>query len=147
MQPLDGNSKYNLFFILIVNEHNFNLSSLSTYSTEYSFFGYPNYFINYNFYIISEGRYSQNCEDLRYLMVQVPIKKNIQSIIVTYSINNIYGYPKYYKTEIGINGINNYFYINNLKYENTLYYISPILSDNEIFTYFLNFFFDKEKNR
>ena len=147
LQPLDGNSKYNLFFILIANEHNFNLSTLSIYSIDHSFFGYSNYYINYNFYLISEGRFSQNGEDLRYLMVQVPIKKNIQSINVTYSINNIYGYPKDYNTEIGINGINNYFYINNLKYENTLYYISPTLSNNEIFTYFLNFFFDKEKNK
>ena len=146
--PLDGDSKYNLFFILIINEQNFNLSFLSIYSIVYHYFGYSNsnYYINYNFYFISEGRYSQDGEKLRYLLVQVPIIKDVQNIFITYSINNIYGYPKCYSTEIEINGINNYFYINNLKYENTYYYTYPTLSNNEIFTYFLNFFFDKEKN-
>ena len=91
LKSLDGNSKYNLFFILIVNEHNFNLSSLSIYSIDYSFFGYSNSYIKYNFYLISEGRFSQNGEDLRYLMVQVPIKKNIQNFFATYSITNING--------------------------------------------------------
>jgi len=81
LQSLDGNSKYNLFFILIVNEHNFNLSSLSIYSIDYSFFGYSNYYINYNFYLISEGRFSQNSEDLRYIYMRfmtphiLPVKK------------------------------------------------------------------------
>ena len=148
LQPLDGNSKYNLFFILIVNELNFNLSFLSIYSIDYKFFGFSNSYdyINYNFYFISEGRFSQNDENLRYLIVQVPIKKDIQRIFITYTINNIYGY-KYYNTEIGINKINNYFYIDNLKYENTYYNSYPTLDINEIFAYFLNFFFDKEKNK
>ena len=149
LQPLDTDSKYNLFFILIVNEQNYKISFLSAYSIEYKYFGFSNsyYYINYNFNFISDGRFSQDGENLRYLMVQVPIKKNIQKIFIIYSIQNLYGYPTVHKTEIGINGINNYFYINNLKYENTYYYIYPTLNNNDIFTYFLNFFFDKEKNK
>ena len=148
LQPLDGDSKYNLFFILIIYEQNFNLSFLSIYSIEYRFFGYSHSYdyINYNFNLISEGRYSQDGENLKYLIVQVPIKKNIRNISIIYSINNVYGY-KNYSTNIGVNEINNYFYINNLKYESNYYYTYPTLNINEIFTYFLNFFFDKEKNK
>jgi len=162
VQSLNTESENNLFFILIINEQNINYSYLSVYSINNSFFGNLggwfnfnfNFFYrqtsyyNYYFSIINERRVFNNYGIYRILMIQVPIEKNTQTIYIEYSLNTFYGY-KNYITQIDINSISNYFYINNLNYyDNTVYfYYYLTLNNNEIFAYFLDFFFDKEKNK
>jgi hypothetical protein len=78
-------------------------------------------------------------------MIQVPIEKKTDTINITFTYPS-YGYYSSNKyqhdnTQIDIKGIKNFFYINNLNYQYNI-----TLDNNQIFAYFLNFFFDKEKN-
>jgi hypothetical protein len=164
VQSLSTDSQNKLFFILIINEQNINYSYLSIYSIDNSsflnsarwfnfninfynyFFSQTNYY-NYYFNIINEQKCFNNYGIYRLLMIQVPIEKKYSTIYVEYSLNTFYGY-KNYITQIDINNTSNNFFINNLNYyDNTVYfYFYLTLNNNDIFTYFLNFFFDKEKN-
>ena len=93
-----------------------------------------------------EKEVTNNYGIYRLLMIQVPIEKKTETIFITYT------YPSYRyfgewqynndHTQIDIKGIENYFYIDNLEYQ-----YNKTLDYNQIFTYFLNFFFDEEKNK
>jgi len=159
VQPLNTDSEKYLFFILIINEQNINYSGLSIYSIDnsgrwlnwnffnHSFFSQTIYYYNYYFNIINEQKFFNNYGIYRILMIQVPIEKKYSTIYIEYLLNTFYGY-KNYITQIDINNTCNNFFINNLNYyENTVYfYYYLTLSNNDIFTYFLNFFFDNKKN-
>ena len=159
VQPLNTDSEKYLFFILIINEQNINYSGLSIYSIDnsgrwlnwnffnHSFFSQTIYYYNYYFNIINEQKFFNNYGIYRILMIQAPIEKKYSTIYIEYLLNTFYGY-KNYITQIDINNTCNNFFINNLNYyENIFYfYYYLTLSNNDIFTYFLNFFFDNKKN-
>jgi len=150
LNPLDRDSKYNLFFIFIISEQYINNSFLSIYSViednnYFRLFGSNNSYYNYSFKIINEERIYNY---YRLLMIQVPIEKKTDTIFITYTYPyyefGYYSSNKYNhdSTQIEIKGIQNFFYINNLSYKYNI-----TLDNNQIFAYFLNSFFDKEKNK
>ena len=146
LKPLDKDSKYNLFFLLVINEQNINNSFLSVYSfinNYYGMFQSKSYF-NYAFNIINEERISDNLNNYRILLIQVPIEQKTETIFITYRYPSYGNFENYINdsTKIDINGLQNYFYINNLNYQ-----YHKALDNNQIFTYFFNFFFDKQKNK
>ena len=156
IQSIIKDSKYNIFFLLIIYDKYINHLSLSTYVYISSFFGFSYIIIDYPHYFINEQNIIKKNEKVKYIMVQVPIKKDTRKLSISFCIDYYYRNSKFYDTQIDIkNGIENYFFINNLNYcENyNLYYYNyynyyffPTLNDNDLFAYFLIYFFDKEKN-
>ena len=147
-------SKYNLFFILILKEENINKSYLSIFKYNSYFFGFKEEYINYSHYFLDQNEKTKNYEKIRILMVQVPLEKKIKKLTINLLIDISYNYNFNYKTDIDIRDeIENYFYLDNLNYYEYKYYSSyyssyyPTLNKNEIFTYFLNYFFNEKNNK
>ena len=143
-------SQYNLFFILILKEKDINKSYLSAFKDNSNFF-FKEEYINYSHYFIDEEEKKKNYENIKVLMVQVPIEKKIKNLTINLLIEFSSYYNKNYKTNIDIeDGIENYFYLDNLNYNEYEYIYSsyyPTLDKNEIFTYFLNYFFNEKNNK
>ena len=102
--------------------------------------------------------------NLKCILVQVLTKKDIKNLKVSFCIHreNYYYYNYYYTsyygynynyynniykdiydTDIEVNKIENFFYIDNLNYKHYCY----SLNNNELFDYYINFFFDKNYNQ
>ena len=146
IQTMIEDSKYNVFFILIIQDKNLNNLFLSTYENVTGYFSFLSTFIDYKHYFIYEEKEQKNHENVRYLLVQVPRQKNLNKLTIELCINK-YGYFYSYKTDIDIKSeIENYFFINNLNYYSFYYNDYPTLKNNDIFAFFLNYFF-KNKDK
>ena len=78
-------------------------------------------------------------------MVQVPIIKNLDKLSIYAAISDKDGLSKYENTiKIEPNKAN-YFYINNLYFNNGKYF--PIITDNEIYSCYLDFYFKLDNDK
>ncbi len=141
-------SKYNIFFILIIEEKNINQSFLSTFSNETGYFSFSSTYINYTFYFINEVEDSKNNEKINYFLVQVPIKNDTKKLTVKFVIERSYNYISFETDIERKNGVENFFFIDNLKYYSYYSYYNnyPTLNNNQIFKFYLNYFFNKKNN-
>ena len=147
--PIIKDSKFNIFFILIIHEKNIRDSYISIYEDESKFYSFSSNYTNYMPYFINEENKKQNYESIKYIMVQVPIKKDVKKLTINFGIKISYNYYNSYESNIEIGkGIENYFFIDNLNYYSYFSYYKnyPTLNNNEIFKYFLNYFFNKKTN-
>ena len=141
-------SKYNIFFILIIEEKNINQSFLSTFSNETGYFSFTSTYINYTFYFINEVKDIKNNEKINYFLVQVPIKNDTKKLTVKFVIERSYNYISFETDIERKNGVANFFFIDNLKYYSYYSYYNnyPTLNNNQIFKFYLNYFFNKKNN-
>ena len=140
IQPIIADSKYNYFFILVIPQKLMDSIKISIYE-KISFYteemNIQSYYILYQSYFISETKGNKLNEDLNYILVQTPVRKDTTKLKIMVEMNEIQ-YPGeiYNKTQE-----NNYFHPNNALYAFKDY----ALTKNQIFETYLNFFFD-EKN-
>ena len=135
IQPLITDAKYNIFFLLPFLEKMINDLNIYIYLNEsnlikssYTLFKY--YFINEYTYI---NIYN---EQIKCLLVQIPLNKAIHKLTIDLSIENQYQTYNY-NTEIDVKyEANNYYYLDNINNRITL-------TNNRIITYYLNFFLDE----
>ena len=132
--PLIKGAKYNIFFIIPLLEKKLKTIYLSTYVNESSF--YSKSYTIYNHYIISENPFVNIYkENIKCIMIQIPSNEKINNLSICVKIEE-----KIYNSVIKMKKEKeNYFYIQNLNNEITI-------SDDLIFTYFLHFFFNNQKN-
>ena len=134
IDPLIKDSKYNIFFILPIKEKDINELYLVTYRDESSF--YKSSYIIYNFYFVNENNFQNtNNEKIKCLLVQIPLNEPLKKLIII--IENTYK-DKEYKTEIEVNELMNFFYIDNINN-----FIS--INNNKIIKYYYDFFFEKNE--
>ena len=134
INPLIKDSKYNIFFILPIKEKDINDLYLVTYRDESSF--YKSSYIIYNFYFVNENNFQNtNNEKIKCLLVQIPLNEPLKKLIII--IENTYK-DKEYKTEIEVNELMNFFYIDNINN-----FIS--INNNKIIKYYYDFFFEKNE--
>ena len=148
INPMIKDSKYNIFFILIIQEKYMNQSFLSTYSDETGYFSFSYTYINYAFSLINVKKDIKNNEKINYFLVQVPIQKNTKKLTINFRIDIGYHYSSYQTDIERRNEVENYFYIDNLKYYSSYSYYNnyPTLNLNDIFKNYLNYFFNKKNN-
>ena len=134
IDPLIKDSKYNIFFILPINEKDINDLYLVTFIDESGF--YKRSYIIYNYYFVNERSYKNIYDDkIICLLVQIPLNEPLKKLIII--IGNAYK-DKEYKTEIEINQLINFFYIDNINN-----FIS--INNNKIIKYYYDFFFEKNE--
>ena len=140
IQPIIADSKYNYFFILVIRQKLMDSIKISIYekiSLYTEEMNIQSYYILYQSYFISETKGNKLNEDLNYILVQTPVRKDTTKLKIRVEMNEIQ-YPGeiYNKTQE-----NNYFHPNNALYAFKDY----ALTKDQIFETYLNFFFD-EKN-
>ena len=137
IEPLYTKSKYNVFFIFIIQESFFDNLSLSTYFDN-SFF--MNSYINYKYRLIYEKIIiTTKKTEAKYFIVQAPIENPIKKLSISLWDKKT---KKYYNGFIDIkDGNNNYFYLKNIDYDQYNDFLES--STNSIFRFFLEYFFDE----
>ena len=132
INPLITNSKYNIFFVLPIISKKIDEIGILTFQDESVF--YKKSYIIHKFYFINEQSYqSIYNENIKCLLVQIPLNKSIEKFSIIVKIED-----KYYRTDIEIKpGIKNYYFIDNINNSLTI-------SNNRLFKNFIDFFFEKE---
>ena len=150
IQPVIKDSKFNIFFLIGIIEKYVDYLYLSTYVDNSSLFTrYIKFFspslINYKPYYIDEAMFYKNKEKIKYIMIQIPIKKKDKKILVELNINKNYTIVK---NEINIEkNVDNYFLIDNLNYDNIMRYkFLKNFEMNELFIFYFRCFFNKKEN-
>ena len=140
IQPLNTDSKYNIFFIFTLQEKYISGASLSTFFDNSASLFFDSY-VNYKFRLIYERKnYTSKNEGIKLFIVQVPIEKFI--IRLNISLKTSFGYKNEYSSYIEIkNEISNFFYTKSLTYDTDNDFITNI--PNTIFNMYFTYFFDK----
>ncbi len=132
INPLINDAKYNIFFILSLNEKNIHYNKIGIYEDQTGFFTMSKTINNLNYYIIYENQFiNTKREKIKSFIFQVPLNKQVKKLSIC-----LYNFIEEYTKEIYINDDKfNYFYINNVSND-------VIIKNNKIFEYFFDFFFD-----
>ena len=140
IEPIINDSKFNYFFILVIPQKLMDSIKISVHEKKNFFTGENNvqsYYILYQINFIGETNGTKLNEDLKYILVQVPVRNNTAKLIVMIEIN------KTQETYIGEiynkTNISNYFYSMNVFYAMNMYN----LSINRIFQIYLQYFFEE----
>ena len=136
--PLYDQTKYNIFFILTIQEKYINDLNLSIYYYKDRYFLQS--FISYNFLLINEIKsYTNKNTPIRSFILQVPSEKPIQELYITLTISNNDN-KKEYNSLIDIKSkTENYFYFNKLYYDKNF----SEINEDSIFNLFISYFFNK----
>ena len=141
IETLIVDSNYNIFFILIIPQKIINSIKLTVHTkkTNYIEDYISKYYIQYSIYFIQEKEEKKNNEDIKYILVQVPVRKGTEQLKL-YLYNN--ESDDYYSGDIDVKiKADNYFYPKNLFFAMKEYN----LKDNQIFSFYLDYFFDEKK--
>ena len=142
IEPIINDSKYNYFFILVIPQKLMNSIKISIYDKK-SFkteeMNVQSYYILYKFSFLSESKGKKLDEDLNYILVQVPVRKDTNTLITMIEINET---QETYIGDIRTSTYkDNYFYPQNVFYAMKMY----DLTINQIFEIYLNYFFAENK--
>jgi len=145
VQEILKDSKYNIFFLLIIQEKYIKNLELSTFYNNSGILSSS--YINYDFHFIYEQKLTNpKGESVKCYIVQVPLDKPIKQFSVYLLLSTFNKYNKIeYRCIIDIKSeTNNYFYVYNLIFDR---YNDFTQNDmNNIFNIFLSYFFNKKKN-
>ena len=138
IHPLIKDSKYNIFFILPFVEKTIEEIYFCVYQDESGFFN-KDLYCTYNYYFLYENYYQNTYNQMvKCLLVQIPLNRPIKKLQIGLEYSKI---NKDYDSQIDLDEtIENYFYIDNINNLNSI-------SNNRIFTTYLNFFFDKSNEK
>ena len=126
IEPIINDSKYNIFFFLIIENTFIEKLKISIYVSETK--------INFKYYFLYE--YIEPIFDLRFILIQIPINKNSKKLTVLFEENN-----KQIKEKIEVEyNIRNYFYLEKIIYPND---IKRDIKNSDIINHFFIYFFDK----
>ena len=142
IEPIINDSKYNIFFILAIPKMFIDRIKFSVHEkqTNYNEEYIQSYYISYEIHFIGEKNENKFNQDLNYIIVQVPVRKDTKKLIINMEYNKE---DEYYIGEIKSQiQTNNYFYQKNVFYALKDY----DLTDNQIFSIYLDFFFDEKNN-
>ena len=140
IHPIINDSKYNLFFILGIQEKKINSTNLSIYTEHKNSIFFGTYYYIYNYYFLEQQIISKNKEKISYIIIQIPLIKDIGKLSFDVLVDE-----NQFKRQIDdIKGLHNYFLIYNL---NNDCQILQEFTDNEIIYFYLNYFFNGEKNQ
>ena len=158
---LNNKSKYNIFFLFIIQENYIQDISMAIFNVEGK--GNNISFINYNFRILIRRPFNIKERPFFIFLIHTPMENQKEQILISvlmknkyyYSNNNYYYKSNYYykdnyylKEKEYTSSISrpkeyeNYFLINNLKYEQFNDFFT--IKTNSIFNIFLCYFFDKK---
>ena len=139
IEPILNDSKYNIFFILSISTKLvdfLNLSALEKRSEYNESSEFQSYYNLYQIHFIGLKKGKKFNEDLNYILIQVPIQKDTRKLNIILKNNKEEDYRQA-EIEVKINA-KNYFYPKNAFY----YYLREYnLTDNQIFAYYLDYFF------
>ena len=148
IHPINSISDYNVFFIFNITEKKIDNSNILIFldNNNFKFFlSSKKKYIVFKHKLIYHQKIKKEFEDVRYIMVQVPIIKNLDKLSIYAAISDKDGLSKYENTiKIEPNKAN-YFYINNLYFNNGKYF--PIITDNEIYSCYLDFYFKLDNDK
>ena len=154
IKPISPISKYNVFFILSISEKIIDNSNLLIYLDNNGFLNnVMNYlaikkkkYLVFKHILIYDKKITKNDEDIRYIIVQVPIIKDLNQLTIYVGISKRGKLYKYESTIYIEPNKENYFYINHLYFDKDYYMHFPIFSENEIYSCYLDFYFNLKSN-
>ena len=142
IEPIINDSKYNIFFILSISTKLVDFLSLAALEKKYEYNEYyerQTYYILYQMHFIGLKTGKKFNEDLNHFLIQVPVQKETKNLMIVLK-NDKEEDPRYADIDFKISA-KNYFYP-----KNAFYYLREYnLTDNQIFAYYLDYFF-VEKN-
>ena len=145
IQPVIKDSKFNLFFCIAVYEIYTKFLSLAIYANEKFFFFIPLNNTYYKYYFIDEFIVNKKNSNIKYLMIQIPFKNKFTTINIQLKVNSKGSFNFKIQNK---NQDENYFVTDYLHYDtnnnNGIIYNFDI---NELFTFYFDCFFTKEKNK
>ena len=132
------NSNFNIFFFITLADWQANSAEISIYIEEGSYFS--RYYSILKGFLISQSKYESDKGRCNYFyLFQVPLSNQIKKLNFSIKIdkNGVQNNASIYT-----NNIENYFQVNNLKYDS--YEDFPFVNANTIFSEYLDFFRNKD---
>ena len=131
------NQTYNIFFSVTLYDNQSSLTELGAYKDESNLFS--SIYFNYKANLILKINYKSNeSKQLIFYLFQISIKKPLKKLYITLKNSKT---KKEYNAIIEVNNIENFFFMNNLKYDGYCDY--PFVISNTIFSNYLDFFWEK----
>ena len=131
---------YNIFFFITLSDKQAEKAILSVYLEEGELLGFFNTYYILNFFLISKNEYKNDKGGNNYYyLIQVPLDKQLRKLSLSIKKDKK---GIQYEAVIDTNNIENYFQVNNLKYNH--YDDFPFIDTNSIFTEYFDYFWDKK---